>query len=157
MLIVAAMRAPAASAADVPMTSANAPNGNAPRGLIPITISVLILITNPIMFLGALSWRSVIERADATVCDALMTTSSVNETQYRCRNEKIIRENDIKSDDVIKSRPLYAKLPRDATPSDPTTAPIPIAVYSTPSCPGVVPRTATPTSARRTVDAAAKT
>jgi len=80
MLIAAAMRAPAASAADVPMTSANAPNGNAPRGLIPMMMSVFMLITSPIMFLGALSCRSVIERADATVCDAPMTTISVNET-----------------------------------------------------------------------------
>ena len=133
------------------MTSDNASNGNVPMGLIPITISVFMLITNPIMFLGALSWRSVIEGADATVCDALMTASSVNETQDRSRNEKMVTENDIKSDDTIKSRPLYAKLPRDTTPRDPTTAPIPIAVNSRPSCPGVVPRTATPTSARRTV------
>jgi hypothetical protein len=60
----------------------------------------------------------------------------------------MITENDIKSDYTIKSRPLCAKSPRDATPREPTTVPIPIAVYSTPSCPRVVPRTATPTSAR---------
>jgi len=81
ILIAAAIRAPAASAADVPMTSANAPNGNAPRGLIPMTMSVFTLITNPIMFLGALSCGSVIETADETVCDAPITTNNANETQ----------------------------------------------------------------------------
>ena len=70
----------AASAADVPMRLANAPNVNAQRGLIPMTMSVFMLITSPIMVFGKLGCSSVIKGADATVCDAPMTTNSVNET-----------------------------------------------------------------------------
>ena len=42
---------------------------------------VFMIITSPIMVFGELGCSSVIERADATVCDAPMTTNSVNETQ----------------------------------------------------------------------------